>query len=139
MFVYPGVVVFLGQPSHLVICHLCRRLRTSPQAGGRQREEVCLQSFPIVGPLTSCRKLLAVDYLGAVLTLIGSVLILLPLIWVCGCRSSNLIIIKLAPLGWCNVSLEFTHRSRVAVLWSSCRLPILPLGMEGCAFADCSQ
>lgn len=31
---------------------------------------------------TRCRKLLAVDYLGAALTLAGCTLVLLPLIWV---------------------------------------------------------
>ena len=139
MFIYRGVVVFLGQSSHLVVCHLCCCLRTSTQASGGQCEEVCLTSPPLVDPLTPCRKLLAVDYLGAVLTLIGSVLILLPLIWVRECRSPNPIIINVAPPGWCDVSLEFTHRSRVAVFGSPCRFLILPLGMEGCASADCPQ
>ena len=138
MFIYHGIVVFLGHTSHLAICHLCR-LRTSTQTSGGQSEGVRLESFLPVNPLTLCRKLLAVDYLGASLTLIGSVLIVLPLIWVCECRSSNSIIINVAPPGWCDISLEFAYRSRVTVLRSPCHFLILLLGMEGCAFANCPQ
>ena len=139
IFIYRGVVVLLGQSSHLIVCHLCCYLCASTQASGGRCEEVRLNSPPLVNPLTPYRKLLAIDYLGAILTLIGSVLILLPLIWVRECRSSNAIIINVAPPGWCHVSLEFAHRSRVAVFRSPCRFLILPLGMEGCASADCSQ
>ena len=32
--------------------------------------------------MTSCRKLAAIDYLGSILSLVGSALIILPLIWV---------------------------------------------------------
>lgn len=89
MLIHYGVVVFLGQSSYLVVCHLCCYLHTSTQASGRQCKKVGLRSTPFVDPLTPCRKLLAVDYLGAILTLVGSVLVLLPLIWVCECRSSD--------------------------------------------------
>ena len=134
-FINRGIVVFLGQSSHLVICHLCR-LRTSTQACRGQYEGVSLESVVFVDPLTPCRKLMAVDYLGAILTPIGSVLIVLPLIWVCECRSSNLIIINVSWPGWCDVSLEFAYRSRVALLRSPCHFLILSLGVEGCAFAN---
>ena len=132
-------MVFLGQPSHLVVGYLCC-FRTSTQASGEQCEGVSLESLLHVDPLTPCRKLLAIDYLGASLALIGSVLIILPLIWVCRreCRLYNQIIINVAPPGWRDISLEFAYRSRVAVLWCPCHFIILPVGMEGCAFANCS-
>ena len=132
-------MVFLVQSSHLVVRHLCRRLYTSTQASGGQCKEASLECPFLGDPLTPRRKLLAVDYLGAVLTLIGSVLILLPLIWVRGCKLPNPIIINIALAGWCDVSLEFAHHSRMPGLRGLCCCLILHLGMEGCAFADRPQ
>lgn len=78
-------VVFLDHSPSLSRSHAHCYVCTALEGCGREHSQVsqvCLWtvlSFLIL----SCRKLLAIDYLGAVLTLIGCALISLPLIWVC--------------------------------------------------------
>ena len=77
----------------------------------------------------SFRKLLAVDYLGAALTLAGCTLVILPLIWVCNqdclCHRAHT-----PRVGRSDLPLVISSGARTVMFGVSCSVPLLLLGME---------
>ncbi|KIK92283.1 hypothetical protein PAXRUDRAFT_147666 [Paxillus rubicundulus Ve08.2h10] len=81
-----------------------------------------LPILPLVNLLTPCRKLLAIDYPGAGLTLLGSSLVLLPLIWGGVTFPWNSPIVLVSLCSGVLVIIIFCYWE-----WKCARLPIVPM------------
>ena len=77
------LVVFLDQPPHVLLRYMCSHICIAIEACAWRYTTVqyYFRSVTMSSNFPFDRKLLAVDYFGAGLTLVGCTLIILPLIW----------------------------------------------------------
>lgn len=113
-------------------------LPLKPVEGNIKRyRHYCLLSVNVA--LICSRKLLAVDYLGAGLTLVGCTLVILPLIWVYNFIMYHVLFSTDRSLGRRDFPVEICGRTGTLILRIPCHRIILYLGMERSQIADRSK
>lgn len=82
---------------------------------------------------------MVIDYFGAMLTLAGCALLLLPLIWVCIKNSWTSHSLQTLVSGWYHLPMDIRGRSGPFVLRASSGFHLLLLGVESRQTSDCPQ